>query len=171
MLLTLQALWILLFSFVGRTFLIKSSLSWMIHSIWLKTKFEVLDIPAKILAFCSCHTWYTVATKLSLRDKLTKLLPCQVTVAHRIHSSQPFVILRMSYLSQTSHHIALVLMCREWFENRQQWIWRKWMKDGSGCVVFLLVFRLDYRDFKVNKMEDRLEWYFDKSIWTPQRSI
>jgi len=33
----------------------------------------------------------------------------------------------------------------------------KWMKDGSGCVVFLLVFRLDYSDFKVNKMEDKLE--------------
>jgi len=65
----------------------------------------------------------------------------------------------------------VLMMCREWFENRQQWIWRKWMKDGSGCVVFLLVFRLDYSDFKVNKMEDRLEWYFDKSIWTPQRSI
>jgi hypothetical protein len=92
MLLTLQALWILLFLFVGRTFLIKSSLSRMIHSIWIKTKFEVLDIPAKILAFCSCHTWYTVAAKLSLQEKLTKLLPYQVTVAHRIHSSQPFVI-------------------------------------------------------------------------------
>jgi hypothetical protein len=45
------------------------------------------------------------------------------------------------------------------------------MKDGSDYVVFLLVFRVDYSDFKVNKMEDRLEWYFDKSIWTPQRSI
>ena len=33
----------------------------------------------------------------------------------------------------------------------------KWMKDGSGCVVFLLAFRLDYSDFKENKMEDRLE--------------
>jgi hypothetical protein len=77
MLLTLQALWILLFSFVGRTFLIKSSLSRMIHSISLKTKFEVLDIPTKILAFRSYHTWYTVAVKLSLREKLTKLLPCQ----------------------------------------------------------------------------------------------
>jgi len=63
----------------------------MIHSIWLKTKFEVLDSPAKILAFRSCHTWYTVAVKLSLREKLTKLLPCQDTVAHRIHSSQPFL--------------------------------------------------------------------------------
>jgi len=41
------------------------------------------------------------------------------------------------------------------------------MKDGSGCVVILLVFRLDYSDFKVNKMGDRLEWYFDKLIWTP----
>ena len=49
-----------------------------------------------------------VAAKLSLRDKLTKLLPCQVTVAHRIHSSQPFVILGISHLSQTSHQIALV---------------------------------------------------------------
>jgi len=64
-----------------------------------------------------------------------------------------------------------LLMCREWFEIRQQWIWWKWMKDGSGCVVFLLVFRLYYSDYKVNKMGDRLEWYFDKSIWTPQRSI
>ena len=76
MLLTLQALWILLFSFGGMTFLIKSSLSRMIYSIWLKIKFKVLDIPAKILAFCSCHTWYTVAAKHSLREKLTKLLPC-----------------------------------------------------------------------------------------------
>jgi hypothetical protein len=31
------------------------------------------------------------------------------------------------------------------------------MDEGSGCVVFLLVFRLDYSDFKANKMEDRLE--------------
>jgi len=31
------------------------------------------------------------------------------------------------------------------------------VKDGSGCAVFLLVFRLYYSDFKVNKMEDRLE--------------
>jgi len=31
------------------------------------------------------------------------------------------------------------------------------MKDGSGCVVFLLVFRLDYSDFEVNKMGDRVE--------------
>jgi hypothetical protein len=30
-------------------------------------------------------------------------------------------------------------------------------KDGSGCVVFLLVFMLGYSGFKVNKMEDRLE--------------
>jgi hypothetical protein len=102
MLFTLQARWILLLSFVGTTFLIKSSLSRMIHSIWLKTKFKVLDIPAKILAFRSWHTWYTVAAKLSLREKLTKLLPCQETVAHRIHSSQPFVILGMLHLSQTS---------------------------------------------------------------------
>jgi len=29
-----------------------------------------------------------------------KLLPCQETVAHPIHSSQPFVILGMSHLSQ-----------------------------------------------------------------------
>jgi hypothetical protein len=99
MVFTLQARWILVFSFVGTTFLIKSSLSRMIHSIWLRTKFGVLDIPAKILAFRSCHTWYTVAAKLSLREKLTKLLPCQETVAHRIHSSQPFVILGMSHLS------------------------------------------------------------------------
>jgi hypothetical protein len=41
------------------------------------------------------------------------------------------------------------------------------MKDGSGCVVFFLAFRLGYSDFKVNKMEDRLEWYFDKSITDP----
>jgi hypothetical protein len=31
------------------------------------------------------------------------------------------------------------------------------VKDGSGCAVFLLVFRLDYSDLKINKMEDRLE--------------
>jgi hypothetical protein len=103
MVFTLQARWILLFSFVGTTFLIKSSLSRMIHSIWLKTKFKVLDILAKILAFRSCHTWYTVAAKLSLREKLMKLLPCQEMVAHQIHSSQPFFILGMSHLSQTSH--------------------------------------------------------------------
>jgi hypothetical protein len=35
---------------------------------------------------------------------LTKLLPCQEMVAHRIHSSQPFIILEMSHLSQTSHY-------------------------------------------------------------------
>jgi hypothetical protein len=61
MLLTLQALWILLFSSIGRTFFIKSTLSRMIHSIWLKTKFEVLGIPTEILAFRSCQTWYIVA--------------------------------------------------------------------------------------------------------------
>jgi hypothetical protein len=35
-----------------------------------------------------------------IRDKLDlmKLLPCQEMVAHRIHSSQPFVILGMSHL-------------------------------------------------------------------------
>jgi len=92
MVFTLQARWILLFSFVGTTFLIKSSLSRIIHSIWLKTKFEVLDIPAKILAFRSCHTWYTVAAKLSLREKLTKLLPCQEMVAHRIIYTLLFII-------------------------------------------------------------------------------
>jgi len=51
--LTLQALWILMFLSVGRAFLIKSSFSWMIHSIWSKTKFGVLDIPVNILAFHS----------------------------------------------------------------------------------------------------------------------
>jgi hypothetical protein len=42
---------------------------------------------------------------------------------------------------------------------------------GLVVLYFFLVFRLDYSDFKVNKMGDRLEWYFDKSIWTSQRSI
>jgi len=130
MLLTLQALWILSFSFIGRTFLIKSSLSRMIHSIWLKTKFEVLDIPAKILAFRSCHTWYTVAAKLSLREKLTKLLPCQVTVAHRIHSSQPFVILGMSHLSQTSHQIALV-----YEHSKNRWLWSSLLRRQSEHLL------------------------------------
>ena len=119
MVFTLQARWILLFSFIGTTFLIKSSLSRMIHSIWLKTKFEVLDSPAKILAFRSCHTWYTVAAKLSLQEKLTKLLPCQDTVAHRIHSSQPFVILGMSHLSQTSIH------------SKNKWLWSSLLRRQS----------------------------------------
>ena len=113
MLLTLQAFWILLFSFVGRTFLIKSSLSWMIYSIWLKTKFEVINIPAKILAFRSCHAWYTVVAKFSLQEKLTKLLPCQVTVAHQIHSSQPFVILgiRICHKHPTRSHSKNKWLC------------------------------------------------------------
>ena len=113
MLLTLQDFWILLFSFVGRTFLIKSSLSRMIYSIWLKTKFEVINIPAKILAFRSCHAWYSVAAKLSLREKLTKLLPCQVTVAHQIHSSQPFIILgiRICHKHPTRSHSKNKWLC------------------------------------------------------------
>ena len=82
-----------------------TSLSRMIHSIWSKTKFEALDTSAKILAFRSCQIQYTVAAKPSLREKLTKLLPCQETVANRIHSSKLFIILGMLHLSQTFHQI------------------------------------------------------------------
>ena len=73
----------------------------------IKTKFEFLDIPAKILAFRSCQTQYIVAKKPSLREKFMKALPFQVTVTHLIHSSQFFLILGISHLSQTYHHIAL----------------------------------------------------------------
>jgi hypothetical protein len=45
------------------------------------------------------------------------------------------------------------------------------MKDGSGCVVFLLVFRLDYSDFKVNKMEDKLNPLGQKCLITYSDTI
>ena len=67
-----------------------------------------VDTSAKILAFRSCQIQYTVTAKPSLREKLTKLLPCQVIVAYRIHSSKLFVILGMSHLSQPFHHNAFV---------------------------------------------------------------
>ena len=81
MLVTLQSLWILMFSSVCWTFLIKTSLLRMIYSIWSKTKFEVLDTSTMILAFRSCRIQYIVAAKASLREKLTNLLPCQVSIS------------------------------------------------------------------------------------------
>ena len=130
MLLTLQSLWILMFSSVCWTFLIKTSLSRMIHSIWSKTKFEALDTSAKILAFRSCQIQYTVAAKPSLREKLTKLFPCQETVANRIHSSKLFVILGMSHLSQTFHHNAFV---KEHSKNK--WLWSSLLRRQSEHLL------------------------------------
>jgi len=68
-------------------------------------------------------------------------------------------------------HFLRLLMCREWFEKLATMNLTKMDERRVWLVVFLLVFRLNYSDFKVNKMENGLEWYFDKSIWTPQRSI
>ena len=63
---------------------------------------------------------YTVAAKPSLREKLTKLLPCQETVwpIESIHPSL-FVILGMLHLSQTFHHNAFV---KEHSKNNK-WLW------------------------------------------------
>jgi hypothetical protein len=48
-------------------------------------------------------------------------------------------------------------MCCELFEKSAIMNLTKMDEGWVWLVVFLLVFRLDYSDFKVNKMEDRLE--------------
>ena len=111
--------------------IIPHTLSQIWHRVWKISRSSSLK------SICSFRTRCTT-NKSPLSLTIVKLI--------NLNSSKPSSVFGSYLRSQLM--LWYQMMCREWLENRQQWIWRKWMKDGSGCVVFLLVFRLDCSDLR-----------------------